>query len=122
MSKKKQLKVVGPRKITKGMVKEQVERLGYFTGRYIPEGDNRPTLEKRLKDMLESALVGHPDPVIVEMLKMQIDAALKGDKGALELLLDRAYGKSVQSLNVVQPPPVNIQHNVINIDNLNGSE
>jgi hypothetical protein len=116
--KQKKSRVRSLNKITTAKINNQVSRLGYFAGVIIPDGDNRLTLEKRLQMMLECTMKDDADPVLVKMLAKQITKALDGDRAALELLLDRAYGKSVQRTIEVGTPEVRVEHNVINIDSI----
>lgn len=105
------------KKITKA-IERQVKKVGYFTGELLPEPDEHLSLDARVKKLLNENIKGHADPVLVEIFRKQIKRALAGNLSAAEFLMDRGYGKAIQSITVAQPPPITVTHNVISIENI----
>lgn len=95
-------------------IEQHVKHYGYFNGELPELPDEKHSLEDRIKFLLNQYIKGKPALVI--MLQEQIKKAIAGDRGALELLLDRAYGKTTLNIKTDSPPAINIQHNVITVD------
>jgi hypothetical protein len=104
------------KKLNKANIKKQLQMVGYFDGKLLPEFDKEETLEQSIKRLLKQVLPHKTSSTLTVILQKQIERSLKGDVRSTELLLDRAYGKPIQSLNVTQPAPITISHNVITIE------
>lgn len=103
----------------KQAIERQVRELGVFTGELVPlPSQQTDDLNVAVRRLLNEVLKGHRDPVLIEILRKQINKALAGDRNAAELLMDRGYGKAVQNVSVQDNHPVIIEHTTINIDEI----
>jgi|SRR6478736_1741164 len=101
----------------KKKMRKQLDQYGYFNGEFLPDKNgDAPKLATIITRVLNETSKGNTAPALAVILRKQVQKASAGDTKSAEFLFDRVYGKPQQTIQVSQPPPINIEHSVISVE------
>lgn len=106
-------------KMTKKQLQDRMRReldtYGHFNGEFRVPAE-LPTVNAVISRVLSQVTKGQKDPALVAILRKQVEKAIEGNTKSAEFLMDRVYGKPVQTVIQAAMPEVSVKHNVISIE------